>query len=479
MLFRQIYDDKLAQYAYLIGCQATGEALVIDPERDVDRYVDLAARESLEISAVTETHIHADFLSGTREFAERYGTRVYLSGEGDDDSTYTWPGKGDYDVVMLKDGDSFHVGNIRLEARHTPGHTPEHLSFLITDVGGGADQPMGIASGDSVFVGALGRPDLLETAAGQKGAREPAARALYRSVQRFLKMDDYLQVWPGHGSGSACGKALGSVPESTVGYEKRFNASIDAAMRGEAAFVEHILEGQPEPPLYFARMKRLNREGVPLLGGLPWPRRLTSEELGAFCWRTDVAVVDTRPDRSEFMKAHLPGSLYAPLDRSFSTVVASYVEPGTPVCLILDEPRLEEAVRDLVRVGIDDVPGYATPDALEEIGRSSGRLDAIEEIVTADLEVRRRGSRTAVVDVRGLDEYQAGHVPDAYLAPHVRLPAMIHELPRDEELLVYCRTGHRAAPSAAFLRRCGYDVVYVNGLVEACLQANAAARPVT
>ena len=189
MFFRQIFDDKLAQYAYLIGCQQTGEALLIDPERDIDRYVELAAEECLEITAVTETHIHADFLSGAREFAERYGTRVYLSDEGSDDRKYTWPDRGNYDVVLLKDGDTFRVGNVRVEAQHTPGHTPEHMSFLITDEGGGADRPMGIASGDFVFVGALGRPDLLETVAGQAGAREPAARALYHSVQRFLEME--------------------------------------------------------------------------------------------------------------------------------------------------------------------------------------------------------------------------------------------------------------------------------------------------
>jgi hydroxyacylglutathione hydrolase len=161
MFFRQIFDEKLAQYAYLIGCQATGEAIVIDPERDIDQYVKIATAEGLEIVAVTETHIHADFLSGSREFAEQHGTHVYVSDEGDADWKYQWVKDGDYKYTLLKDGNTFKIGNIEIRAVHTPGHTPEHLSFLVTDLGGGANEPMGMATGDFVFVGDLGRPDLL------------------------------------------------------------------------------------------------------------------------------------------------------------------------------------------------------------------------------------------------------------------------------------------------------------------------------
>jgi hydroxyacylglutathione hydrolase len=267
MYFRQIFDPELAQYAYIIGCQATGEALVIDPERDIDRYVEIAGEEGLRIVAVTETHIHADFLSGAREFAEQHGVKLYLSDEGDENWKYFWAKDSDYDVTFLKDGDVFDVGNIRIRAVHTPGHTPEHVSFLVTDRGGGASEPMGIASGDFVFVGDLGRPDLLETAAGVAGAREPSARRLFDSTKRFLALDDHVQVWPGHGAGSACGKALGAVPQSTVGYERRFNAGL--SFDEEQSFVDAILDGQPEPPIYFARMKELNKSGVPILGDPP------------------------------------------------------------------------------------------------------------------------------------------------------------------------------------------------------------------
>ncbi|MDH3733858.1 MAG: MBL fold metallo-hydrolase, partial [Gemmatimonadota bacterium] len=359
MFFRQITDPKLAQYAYLIGCQQTGEAVIIDPERDIDRYVAAAEAEGLEIVAATETHIHADFVSGVREFAER-GARVYVSGDGDDDWQYGWLQKGSYDAVVLHDGDAFDIGNIHVEALHTPGHTPEHISFLVTDGGAGANVPMGIVSGDFVFVGALGRPDLLEKAANVAGAMEPSARRLHESVQRFLELPEFLQVWPGHGAGSACGKSLGAVPESTVGYEKRFSPALEAAARGADHFVEYILEGQPEPPMYFAQMKAWNRDGPPVLGRLPEPRAVPARELAELD-RSSSVVIDTRADRSEFMASHLPGSIYIPLTNSFNTAAGSVVtDESTEIYLVIGPEDLEEAVRDLVRVGIDRVVAFTT-----------------------------------------------------------------------------------------------------------------------
>jgi len=471
MLLRQIFDEKLAQYAYLVGCQQTGEALLIDPERDVDRYIELAEREELRIVAVTETHIHADFLSGARELAERLDLKLYLSDEGDADWKYEWVKQkkqdgADYDYVLLKHGDTFSIGNIEVKAVHTPGHTPEHLSFMITDYGSGADLPMGMMTGDFVFVGDLGRPDLLESAAGIQGRMEPSARTLYGSVQGFLQLPDYLQVWPAHGAGSACGKALGAVPESTVGYERRFNAAIDAARRGEDVFVEYILEGQPEPPLYFARMKRDNKLGVKILGALPQPRRLTAQELGTLAGRLDVAVLDTRIDRSAFMAGHLPGSLYAPIDKTFNTIAGSYVEEDTPLYLIIEPDRVEEAVRDLVRIGLDEVVGYATPETLGHYHEAGGERAMIPEIGIAEMEALRSQDVTAVLDVRRLAEYEVASVPEAFNIAHTRLLVRKEELSQDKVWLVHCRTGTRAAAASALLARFGYDVRYVNGLFE-------------
>lgn len=465
MLFRQIADEKLAQYAYLVGCQRTGEALLIDPERDVDRYLEMAEREGLRITAVTETHIHADFLSGARELCRR-GVRTYLSAMGGDDWSYRWPATDGAEVALLEDGASFMVGNIEITAVHTPGHTPEHLAFLITDHGGGADEPMGMVSGDFVFVGDVGRPDLLESAAGVEGAMREGAESLHRSLLRFMDLPDWMQLWPGHGAGSACGKALGAVPDSTVGYERRFSPALGAARRGEADFIDYVLDAQPEPPLYFGRMKRLNRDGPPLLDALPAPRRLSPGDLGALAGRTDVAVVDTRLDRSAFMRAHLPGSLRAPLDKTFPTITGSFLDPDVPIHLIVGEEQVEEAVRDLVRIGLDRVEGWAPPETLEAWFASGGAAARIEETDTLAMEGRRHEPDVAVLDVRKLGEFREGHVPGALHVPHTRLAERLAELPRDKKILVYCRSGARSAASTALLAREGFDAVYVNGLFE-------------
>jgi hydroxyacylglutathione hydrolase len=469
MYFRQISDDKLAQYAYLVGCQRTGEALIIDPERDIDRYVELAESEGLTITASTETHIHADFLSGAREFAERFGTKLYLSDEGTADWKYEWVDSGDYDYELLKSGDVFRIGNIRIQAIHTPGHTPEHIVFLITDEGGGAGEPMGMASGDFVFVGDLGRPDLLETAAKVQGAMEPSARQLYSSVQGFLDLPDYLQVWPGHGAGSACGKALGAVPETTVGYERRFSPAINAAMSGEDAFVDFILTGQPEPPMYFARMKRDNRQGPPVLGDLPKPRKIARAELNDLSGSGDRLIVDTRLDRAAYMARHIPGSLYAPLNKAFNQVVGSLVpNERTPLYLIVRREDLDEAIRDLVRIGYDNIAGFIEPETLERYFLDGGRFDSIKVLDFEAVDALRSSPDMHPVDVRYSSEFEAGHVPGAVNASYTRLPDYEDRLPAEGTLLVYCRSGARAGPASSYLRRRGYDVRYVDDLVDRC-----------
>lgn len=462
MLFRQIFDPHLAQYAYLIGCQKTKEALVIDPERDVDRYLRIAEEEGFRLTAAAETHIHADFLSGARELAER-GLTIYLSAEGGDDWQYGWT--DGYDVQLLRDGDTFSVGNVEIRAIHTPGHTPEHLSFLVTDHGGGASEPMGIASGDFVFVGDLGRPDLLETAAGQEAAKEPAARDLYASVRKVRDLPDFLQVWPGHGAGSACGKALGAVPQSTLGYEWRHNRAIRAVEEGEQPFVKEILEGQPEPPLYFARMKRLNRDGVPLLGDLPQPETLSASDLDALAENPDVTVIDTR-ERGAYMRGHLAGSILAPFDASFTTTVGSYVEPEEAIYLIIEEKDAEQAVRDLVRIGLDDVRAIIPPDALRAYGRGNDKLRMLKTIDFDELDGRRHYTNVEVLDVRRQEERDRRHIPGARHVPHVRLREHLDELPRDKTLLVHCQSGVRSAVAAALLDARGFCVAYVDDAFE-------------
>lgn len=458
MFFRQVFDPELAQYAYIIGCQRTGEALVIDPERDIDRYVEIASEEGLRIVAATETHIHADFLSGIREFAEQHDVKLYVSDEGDADWKYNWAKGSDYNVHFLKDNDEFKIGNIRVQALHTPGHTPEHMSFLITDMGGGANEPIGIASGDFVFVGDLGRPDLLETAAGVVGAREPSARRLFESTKRFLALEDHVQVWPGHGAGSACGKALGAVPQSTVGYERRFNAAL--AFDTEDGFVGSILDGQPEPPIYFARMKDLNKNGVPVLGDLPQPKLFGIEELVERGGAEGAVIVDTRTDRKGFLAGHIPGSLYAPLGIDFAMVVGSYVDPSRDIYLIADPSDVAEAVRTLIRIGYDNIAGFTPPSALVECGLAEeviGRVDFHDVGAEVDTDA------WTILDVRGAAEHAGAHIPGAINIAHTRLAARLDEVPRDKPVMTYCRSGNRASLAAALLAKEGFDVTHVDG----------------
>jgi hydroxyacylglutathione hydrolase len=460
MFFRQVFDPGLAQYAYLIGCQRTGEAIVIDPERDIDRYIDIAREEGLRIVAATETHIHADFLTGTLELAEQHGVKLYLSDAGDADWKYNWARDSSYDVHYLKDNDRFKVGNIQFDALHTPGHTPEHMSFVVTDLGGGASEPIGIASGDFVFVGALGRPDLLETAAGIAGAREPSARRLFASTKRFLELEDHMQVWPGHGAGSACGKALGAVPQSTVGYERRFNAGLGFEA-DEQGFVDSILDGQPEPPIYFARMKDMNRNGIPVLGHLPTPKLYTIEELAEHGSVGNSVIIDTRGDRAGFMKAHIPGSLFAPAGINFAMVVGSYVDPSTDIYLIAEAADVEASVRTLVRIGYDHICGFSPVDSLSGSTVASATTPVVDfSKMAAEIDT----DQFTVLDVRGAAEYEASHIPGAIHIAHTRVEPRLTEVPTDKPVLVHCRSGNRASFVAALLERNGYDVTLVDGM---------------
>jgi hydroxyacylglutathione hydrolase len=455
MYFKQFFDEKLAQYAYMVGCQANGTAVVIDPMRDIDQYIDHAAKQGLTITAAVDTHIHADYISGLREFAER-GVKVYASDEGDKDWKYEWLIDSDYDYEFMNDGDEFKIGNITIKAWHTPGHTPEHLTFLITD-GAAADEPMGMATGDFVFVGDVGRPDLLESAAGQIDVMEPSARTLYKTVEQFKKMSEYMQIWPGHGAGSACGKALGAIPESTVGYELRYNNSLKSAT-SEDSFVKFILEGQPEPPLYFARMKRDNKIGPAIIGGLPKVNRMTLNQLKKVAADGDAIILDTR-GRSEFISGHIPGSLLSPLDKQFNTVAGSFITEDDDIYLVVEEHQLDEAVRDLYRIGLDRVKGFVNAKDLFLYKEQGGEMSSLD-VATFDV-VDNLGSNELVLDVRKASEYSESKVDGAINFAHTRLMENIEKLPADKKLYVHCMTGGRSAVASAFLKRKGFDVTLI------------------
>jgi len=451
MLLKRFYDTKLAQASYLVGCQATGEALVIDPNRDVEQYIAAASAEGMRLAWVTETHIHADFVSGTRELSARSGARMVLSDEGGADWRYGYAAAEG--AMLVKDGATFKVGNIVVQVLHTPGHTPEHLSFMITD-GAATDRPMGVFTGDFIFVGDVGRPDLLEKAAGVQGTMEAGARQLFASLQRFKQYPDYLQLWPGHGAGSACGKALGAVPSSTLGYERFANWGL--ATEREEDFVELVLAGQPEPPTYFAKMKYMNRDGPRVLHGRVRPERLPDERLGELLAQGAV-VVDTRR-AADFAAGFVAGTINIPLNASFTTWAGWLLSYDQPFYLIADdsEPgRVDEACRDLAMIGLDQVAGYFGSEAIEAWRASAGALDAVPQLSARVVGPQLAAGEVYMLDVRGRSEWDAGHVPGVRNIPLGYLRAHLDELPRDVPVVMQCQTGSRSQIAASLAHAAG------------------------
>jgi hydroxyacylglutathione hydrolase len=455
MIFRRFHDPKLAQSSYLIGCGASREALVVDPNRAVDQYLHAAKDEGLRITHVTETHIHADFVSGARELAHEAGARLYLSGAGGAHWSYRYAAEAG--AALLQDGSCFQIGRVQVRALHVPGHTPEHLTFLVIDTEKAAE-PMGALTGDFVFVGDVGRPDLLERAARIEGTMEESAKQLFRSLQKFRNLSDYLQIWPGHGAGSACGKALSAVPQSTLGYEKRFNWAFSLA--DESEFVEAVLAGQPEPPRYFAEMKRINQTGPRLWGGVRRPPRLPVDHLISLLGDGGV-VVDTR-SAAAFVRGAVPGTISIPANRSFTTWAGSLLPYDQEVHLIVDEGPvdiLDELIRDLAGVGLDQVTGYFGTEVLDAWRRSQGQLQEIPSLTLTEFITRQGEQRQVVLDVRSEEEWTAGHIPESRSVPLGELELRRDTIPRDRTLTVHCQTGSRAAMAAGLLRAWGFGDV--------------------
>ena len=457
MLLERIYDEDLAQASYLIGCQASGEALVVDPRRDVQQYLDLAARHGLRIVAVTETHVHADFLSGTRELVAATGATGYVSGEGGEDWTYR------FNAEVLHDLDTLTLGNLTITARHTPGHTPEHLSFLVTD-GAVTDEPGYYLTGDFVFSGDVGRPDLLDEAAGFEDTRFAGAKQLFASLKdSFLTIPDHVQVFPGHGAGSACGKALGALPSTTVGYERRFAWWAPyLANDDEQGFVDELLDGQPDAHAYFARMKRQNVQGPAPLGERPPLVELETAQIAQGLDDGSLVLVDVRPQH-EVHRGTVAGALTVPSAAKAASFGAWAYDPeseDTPLVLLAPDAEAAEELRDhLVRVGIDRIAGYIT--TLE------GLPHAVPATVApADLQgflAQHEGA--LLLDVRNRTEHANGHLPGSQQLNAGKVLFRQDTLPSPEAgpLVTYCQSGVRNAVAAAALRRAGFDVVELEG----------------
>ena len=456
MYFQHVYDKTLAQASYFVGCQQEGVAIVIDPKRDVDTYLKIAEEQNMKITHIAETHIHADFLSGSRELAALTGAELYLSDEGGEGWEYEFPHVG------LKDGSEFYVGNLKFEVLHTPGHTPESISFLLTDTPA-TKEPVMFFTGDFVFVGDIGRPDLLEEAAGIKDTKVAGAKEMYRSVERFRDLPDHLQVWPGHGAGSACGKALGAVPSTTVGYEKIRNWALQFE-KDQNGFVKFLLEDQPEPPKYFAMMKKLNKVDRPLLTEVPQPKQLTQKEFQA-AMAKGIKVIDTR-QKQDFAAGYIPGTLNIQNNNAFPTWMGWFVSYDEPFILIAPEEEMETLTRMLMRIGLDNIYGYV-PDVSvwKELGHE---LDTEEIISLSELKSLLEKGDTQVVDLRGAAEYKSGHLEGAGNVFVGTLEANLDKVNKDRAVVVHCKTGDRSAIGYSILARHGFRNVknYLNGFEE-------------
>lgn len=448
MFFQHVYDKSLAQASYFIGCQKAGVAAVIDAKRDVDTYLEIAKANNLKITHIFETHIHADFLAGSRELAALTGAEMYLSDEGGEGWEYEFPHHG------LKDGAKVQLGNLTFEVLHTPGHTPESISFLLTD-NPASKEPVMLFTGDFVFVGDVGRPDLLEKAAGVMGTADAGALEMFSSINRFASLPDYIQVWPGHGAGSACGKALGAVPSTTVGYEKIRNWALQYK-DDQAGFVKYLLEDQPEPPKYFAMMKKLNKVDRPLLTAVPTLPLLTAGALQS-AMAKGIKLIDTRL-KNDFAQGFIPESINIQGNNSFSTWAGWFLKYDEPFILLADESQLDDLTRKLMRIGLDNIMGYIPSTAI--FTATGGTLEKVPVIDLQTTKEMMKDPDVEVIDLRGAAEFNAGHMARAKNVFVGTLPAHLEEVPKDKKVIIHCQSGDRAAIAYSILAKNGYKNVF-------------------
>ncbi|MFK3833203.1 persulfide dioxygenase-sulfurtransferase CstB [Staphylococcus saprophyticus] len=429
MFFKQFYDNHLSQASYLVGCQRTGEAIVIDPVRDLTKYMEVADSEGFKITQAAETHIHADFASGIRDVQERLNANIYVSGEGDDQLSYkNMPEHTNF----VKNQDIIQVGNIKLEVLHTPGHTPESISFLLTDEGGGSSVPMSLFSGDFIFVGDIGRPDLLEKSVQMEGTTEIGAKQMYQSIEGVKNLPDYIQIWPGHGAGSPCGKALGAIPMSTLGYEKINNWAFNVT--DESKFVETLTSNQPAPPHHFAQMKKINQFGMNMY-----------QPYDVFPSLDNARIAFDLRSKEAFHGGHTEGTINIPYNQNFINQIGWYLDYENSIDLIGDKSTVEQAAHTLQLIGFDNVAGYRLPKS---------------EILTQSIHsVDMTGKEEYILDVRNEEEWNNGHLDQAVNIPHGKLLNENIPFNKEDKIYVHCQSGVRSSIAVGILENKGYENV--------------------
>jgi hydroxyacylglutathione hydrolase len=441
LIFERVVTDGIAAISYLIGDDEEGTAAVIDPRPDVEIYLELARKTGVSITHVFETHIHADLVSGSRELADRTGTaKVYASSEGG--------AEYGFDREAVKDGDEFRFGSLILTVRHTPGHTPEHVSYVAADEEH-PEAPWGVFSGDSLFVSSAGRPDLLGRDA------DKLASQLYDTLWGFYaKLDDGVIVYPSHGSGSPCGADIGDRLESTIGYEKRFNPYYQRTER--EAFVDYALATPPPEPTYYKRMKKVNAAGPKVLGGLPRIPALAPSVFKKMVEEKPAQLVDTRTMLG-FGGGHIDGALNIGGTPLLSIWAGWMLDPEKPILLVMESDADAERIAQLfVRTGYTNFAGYLV-GGMRAWQNAGYPLRELPQMTIHDLHASRNGLQ--LVDIRGPAEWRNGRIPGAQ---HIFLPQLrsrTAELDRARPVLVYCATGYRASLAASVLEQEGFDDV--------------------
>lgn len=443
MYFKQFFIEGLGCASYLIGCQSAGVAAVVDPDRDVRKYLQVAAAENLRITHIIETHLHADHVSGNIELAKQTGATIYISELSQAGFSHT----------ALQAGDVLQLGRIALHIRPTPGHTPEGITVLIVD-GARSTVPVLALTGDTLFVGDVGRPDLTGKAAAQQLAQQ-----LYHSIQtELLTLPDGVLVYPGHGSGSLCGKALGAMRVSTIGYERHANLAL--APRSESDFVDFATHDLPEQPGNHSNIKANNRQGPRALGDVI-EHPLSARQV-AYLLQSGVILLDLRDDAA-YTRQHIPGSIHLLADQQLSNKIGFAVPSESPLVLLLsDVSQYVDVVYALARVGYSDVRGYLhdTLDTWEKLGLpvQSGTIQNVSAIELYQWLGER--DNLCVVDVREPWEYAGGHIDGAILMPLAELAILAQQLDPRQPVAVVCASGGRSQAAAALLGRLGFGEIY-------------------
>lgn len=443
MFFQRYYLDCLSLASYMIADEKTGKAVIVDPQRDIEIYLEDAREHGFQIESVILTHFHADFIAGHIELQKAVGAQIYLGSKAE----------AEFPFQPLSDGDELILGSVKLSTLETPGHTPEGISILVYDLNENPNQPKMILTGDTLFLGDVGRPDLL---ASIGVTADELASMLYDSLhQKILTLPDETLVYPAHGAGSMCGKQLSSEAVTTLGEQRKYNYALQPMSK--QAFIEMVTTDLPEAPHYFvhdAIMNRKDRQTLTETISASWNAFSLDEVLAML--NSDTQVIDVR-DATEFAGAHLKGSINIGLDGRYATWAGTMLDKQAPILVIAeDEERIEEAIVRLGRIGFDHVKGFLK-DGLNSLKDRPELVSQTKRISAQAL--NELGEKTTIIDIRSQSEWDAGHIAGSVNVPLNQLQERLTEIPRDQTVIVHCQGGYRSSIAASLLEKQGYDNV--------------------